>query len=99
MDSSNEILATVPDGCNQCPNRNSVSDRSRGKWGAYLFAGVLIIFALIFSIERAPDGNYQRSTEPPVLVWGLLFPLIAACLGVQVDPEQIGHAIARATQK
>lgn len=93
-------IPVIPDGCETCPNRHvAQSDRTKGKWGAYVFALMLGVLVLMFSVEQKPNGTYDRATEPPVLVWGVLLPMMAMCLGVQVDPEHIGHAIARATQK
>lgn len=97
---SDDDIPVVPDGCEVCPNRRKEqSDRTKGKWGAYVFALMLGVLVLMFSIEQKPNGTYYRTAEPPVLVWGVLLPMMAVCLGVQVDPEQIGQAIARATTK
>lgn len=92
-------VSLVPPDCGTCPNRQvEQSDRSKGKWGAYLFALMLGALALMFSVERAPDGTYQRSADPPFLVWAVLLPVMGACLGVQVNPEQIGQAISKVSK-
>lgn len=84
-----------PDGCELCPNRKAPgSDRTLGKVGAYSFALLLSFLCVAFSFERDTDGWHPKE-EPPVFVWGLLLPLTATCLGVQVDLETVGAAIGR----
>ena len=69
------------------------SDRVKGKTGAWLLSGILIILILVFSVEKMPDGTYGRSINPPFLVWGVLFPMLFSSLGVPVDAEKIGSLL------
>ena len=71
------------------------SDRIKGKTGAWLLSGILIILILLFSIEKMPDGTYGRSINPPLLVWGVLFPMLFSALGVPIDAEVLGGLISK----
>ena len=71
------------------------SDRIKGRTGAWLFSGLLIALILFFSIEKLPDGTWGRSTNPPLLVWGMLIPMLAVSLGVPIDAETVGGVISK----